>query len=157
MEIKKTVEEPADVVEFEKDITLNAAIDELETFLDWMAVLFEFVPCSGNIRNQIVVAAEEIFVNIAKYAYNGKNGIVRIRAGRAGPALVMQFVDSGVPFNPLERADPNINAPLEDRAVGGLGLYIVKKWMDSIRYERVDGENRLTIQKDIAGKENARV
>ncbi|MDR0453018.1 MAG: ATP-binding protein [Treponema sp.] len=136
-------------VVFEKEIALMASIDELEKLLDWMACIFEDYSCPGKICNQLVVITEEIFVNIARYAYDGKGGDVLIRVGRAGSVLVMQFVDSGKYFNPLENADPNINAPLEERSIGGLGIFITKKWMDSIQYERLDDENRLTLYKSI--------
>jgi anti-sigma regulatory factor (Ser/Thr protein kinase) len=72
--------------------------------------------------------------------------------GWAGPALVMQFIDTGKHFNPLEKIDPDIGAPIENRAIGGLGIYIAKKWMDSIHYERAGGENRLTLYKNIAAQ-----
>jgi sigma-B regulation protein RsbU (phosphoserine phosphatase) len=143
----ETIEKPA---VFEREITLKASIDELEKLLDWMAYIFEDYSCPRKICNQIAVITEEIFVNIAKYAYDEEGGNALVRVGRAGPVLVMQFVDTGKYFNPLEKIDPDINAPIEDRSIGGLGIYITKKWMDSIYYDRVDGENRLTIRKSIA-------
>jgi sigma-B regulation protein RsbU (phosphoserine phosphatase) len=139
-------------VVFEKEIALKASIDELEKLLDWMACIFENYSCPGKICNQLAVITEEIFVNIAQYAYDGEDGGVLIRVGRAGSNLVMQFVDSGKRFNPLEKSDPDIDAPLEERSVGGLGIYIMKKWMDSIQYDRVDDENRLTLRKSIAAQ-----
>jgi sigma-B regulation protein RsbU (phosphoserine phosphatase) len=135
---------------FEREIVLKASIDELEKLLDWMAYVFEDYSCPGKLCNQIAVITEEIFVNIAKYAYNERDGNALVRVGRAGPVLVMQFVDTGKHFNPLEKTDPDLNVPIEDRAIGGLGIYITRKLMDSIHYERVNGENRLTIWKNIA-------
>jgi sigma-B regulation protein RsbU (phosphoserine phosphatase) len=134
---------------FEKEIVLKASIDELEKLLDWMANIFEDYSCPSRICNQIAVITEEIFVNIANYAYDGREGDTLIRAGRSGSVLVMQFVDSGKYFNPLEKVEPDINAAIEDRTVGGLGIYITKKLMDSIHYDRIDGKNQLTIRKSI--------
>jgi sigma-B regulation protein RsbU (phosphoserine phosphatase) len=142
----ETIETP---VVFEKKIALKASIDELEKLLDWMANIFEDYACPGRICNQIAVITEEIFVNIANYAYTEREGDVLIRVGRDGPVLVMQFVDNGKYFNPLEKADPDINAPVEDRTIGGFGIYITKKWMDSIRYDRVNDKNLLTLRKNI--------
>jgi sigma-B regulation protein RsbU (phosphoserine phosphatase) len=136
-------------VVFEKEIALKASIDELEKLLDWMASIFEDYACPGRICNQIAVITEEIFVNIANYAYSGGEGDTLIRVGRSGPVLVMQFVDSGKYFNPLEKADPDVNAAIEDRTIGGFGIYITKKWMDSIHYDRVNGKNQLTVRKSI--------
>jgi sigma-B regulation protein RsbU (phosphoserine phosphatase) len=136
-------------VVFEKEIALKAYIDELERLLDWMAGIFDDYSCPGRICNQLAVITEEIFVNIAKYAYDGKDGDALIRVGRAGPVLVMEFTDAGKHFNPLEKADPDINASIENRGIGGLGIYIAKKWMDSIQYDRIDGKNRLRLYKSI--------
>jgi anti-sigma regulatory factor (Ser/Thr protein kinase) len=149
METKKTNEGPDEQV-FEREITLNAAIDELERLFEWLADVLEYYSCPEKIRNQITVVTEEIFTNIARYAYDKKSGKALVRVKRDGTVLVMQFIDSGVYFNPLEKTDPDISASLEDRPVGGLGIFISKKWMDSIHYERVNGENRLTIRKNIA-------
>jgi anti-sigma regulatory factor (Ser/Thr protein kinase) len=146
----ETSERPAIPVVFEREIALKASIDELEKLLDWMACIFEDYSCPGKICNQIAVITEEIFVNIAKYAYNEQDGDALVRVGRAGPALVIQFSDTGKPFNPLEKIDPYINAPIEDRSIGGLGIFIAKKWMDSIQYDRSDGKNCLTLYKNIA-------
>jgi sigma-B regulation protein RsbU (phosphoserine phosphatase) len=145
----ETGEDPAAPAAFERELVLKASIDELEKLLDWMACLFEDYSCPGRIRNQLAVVAEEVFVNIAQYAYDGQDGDALVRAGRTGSVLAMQFVDSGKYFNPLEKSDPDINAPIEERSVGGLGIYMTKKWMDSIRYDRVDGKNLLTLRKNI--------
>ncbi|MDR0409492.1 MAG: ATP-binding protein [Spirochaetaceae bacterium] len=135
---------------FEKEFTFRASVDELEKLLDCMADIFAEYSCPEKTCNQIAVITEEIFVNIARYAYDEKPGDAVVRVGRAGPVMAIQFVDTGKHFNPLEKTAPDINASIENRAIGGLGIYIAKKWMDSIHYERVDGENRLTLQKNIA-------
>jgi anti-sigma regulatory factor (Ser/Thr protein kinase) len=129
---------------------LKASVDELEKLLDWLADIFTEYSCPGKACNQIAVITEEVFVNIAKYAYDGRIGDAVVRVGRSGCIMIMQFIDTGKYFNPLEKADPDIGADIDGRSIGGLGIYMTKKWMDSIHYDRVNGENRLTLRKNIA-------
>ena len=100
---------------------------------------------------EISVAAEEVYVNIASYAYAPDTGTATIRmACTEDPAAVtLTFLDSGIPFNPLEREDPDLSLPVEEREIGGLGILMVKKTMDEAHYERVDGQNILTLTKRI--------
>ncbi|MDR2053625.1 MAG: ATP-binding protein [Treponema sp.] len=134
-------------------MVLKASIDELEKLLDWLADIFTEYSCPGKVCNQIAVITEEVFVNIAKYAYDGRTGDAIVRVGRSGRIMVMQFIDTGKYFNPLEKTDPDISADIDERDIGGLGIYMTKKWMDSIHYDRVNGENRLTLRKNIAAPE----
>jgi anti-sigma regulatory factor (Ser/Thr protein kinase) len=93
------------------------------------------------------VAAEEIFVNIANYAYPpGETGDVFISV--KGDA-VLRFEDTGQPYNPLEKADPDLDVPLMEREIGGLGIYLVKNLMDKVEYEHTGGKNVLTITKSL--------
>lgn len=95
-----------------------------------------------------LVAIEEIFVNVANYAYPGTEGEVDVNLViEAGKACVT-FTDSGIAFDPIAKVDPDINASVEDRPIGGLGIYIVKKSMDGIEYERKDGKNILSFWKN---------
>lgn len=94
-----------------------------------------------------LVAVEEIFVNIASYAYPQLNGEVKINLEVSNNQVMISFVDNGIPFNPLEKEDPDTNAAVEDRQIGGLGIYMVKKSMDGIEYERKDNNNILTFWK----------
>jgi anti-sigma regulatory factor (Ser/Thr protein kinase) len=93
-----------------------------------------------------MMAAEEIFVNIANYAYPGKIGEATVRAGRAEEAFVLQFEDAGVPFNPLAWPIPDIKAGIEDRSIGGLGIYLVRKMTDQAVYTRLPEKNQLTVR-----------
>ena len=94
----------------------------------------------------INTALEEIFVNVAKYAYNG-NGTVEITLSKFKDHVSFVFKDSGKPFNPLAKADPNITASSEEREIGGLGIFMVKKIMDKVEYEYINGQNVLTLVK----------
>lgn len=108
--------------------------------------------CSAKIRMQIDLAVEEIFVNIANYAYNPETGpaTVRVEVKPDGSAVSITFIDRGVPYDPLAKADPDVTLSAEQRAVGGLGIFLVKKSMDDIRYEYVNGSNILTIVKGLS-------
>ena len=99
---------------------------------------------------QVDMAVEEIFVNIARYAYQPGTGEAgdQLRPPPASRSSVtVRFADSGRPYDPLRRADPDITLSAEERAVGGLGILMVKKLMDETAYEYVDGKNVLTIKK----------
>ena len=100
---------------------------------------------------QIDIAVEELFVNIAHYAYGDGTGTVQIQIEITAAPLsaVITFSDSGVPYDPLKRTDPDVTLSAEERTVGGLGIYMVKKSMDSIDYEYKDGKNILRIKKEL--------
>ena len=104
-----------------------------------------------KIQMQIDIAVEEIFVNIAHYAYAPNSGMATISASFDEKKRVVSFsfIDGGVQFNPLERKDPDLTMKLEDRKIGGLGIFMVKQSMDDVRYEFRDGLNILTIEKRI--------
>ena len=98
---------------------------------------------------EIDIAIDEIFGNIAYYAYGEKTGTVtvRIEALQEENGVQLMFLDSGVPYDPLTRQDPDISAEIEEREEGGLGIFLVRKTMDDMKYEYKDGQNCLTIRK----------
>ena len=98
---------------------------------------------------QIDIAVEEIFVNIAHYAYAPGTGdaLIRVRISDEPAKVLIDFEDSGIPYNPLEKADPDVTLNVQEREIGGLGIFMVKKIVDEIRYEYADGKNRLTLGK----------
>ena len=107
--------------------------------------------CPMRERMHIELVTEEIFVNIANYAYPDGGGFVTIRrSGGEGPGgLTLTFIDGGVPYNPLERPDPDLTLPAEERPIGGLGVFLVKKIVDEARYEYKEGKNILTVRKEL--------
>lgn len=107
--------------------------------------------CPVKTQTAICVAIEELVVNIAHYAYPGGTGSAELAIGIDRDSRIATFVisDTGVPFNPLEKQDPDITRPAEEREIGGLGIFIVKKTMDTVSYARVGGENRLTMKKKL--------
>ena len=111
---------------------------------------------SHKAKVQLRVAVEELFVNIAHYAYVPGTGQVNIivREERHPDALRVTLIDSGIPYNPLAKPDPDVSLSAEERKIGGLGIYMVKKSMDGMEYERTDGKNILTVRKFIGKKED---
>ena len=95
-------------------------------------------------QSKIMVACEEIFSNIAQYAYKD-GGMVRIRSTVAYGKYLLRFMDNGVAYNPLEKEDPDINTAAEERDIGGLGIFIVKQMMNEVNYERIAEQNILTV------------
>lgn len=128
----------------------DAEINKLSDVLEFIDNQLEENDCPMKNQMQIDVAAEEIFVNVAHYAYTPDIGIVEICVEIAeDPRRVsITFTDSGKPFDPLKKPDPDTTLSLEERPIGGLGIYMVKKSMDEVRYEFVNGQNRLTIIKE---------
>ena len=133
----------------EEELRLEAKIDNLPTLLGFLEQKLEEAGCPMKAQMQLCVAAEEIFVNIASYAYAPGTGMATLRLSIRGepPAVTLSFLDSGVPFNPLEKADPDVTLSAEEREIGGLGIYMTKKTMDDVRYEYRDGQNILTLVK----------
>ncbi len=106
--------------------------------------------CNQKALMQLCVAVEEIFVNIAHYAYPAVNGTVRISVQNVeDDRVLLRFDDFGIPFNPLEKPDPNVTGSAEERDIGGLGIFMTKKAVDNISYEYVNNQNMLTIEKKI--------
>ena len=105
--------------------------------------------CDEIVISQVELSVEEIFVNIAKYAYEDKNGKCIVEVQNDGHNLKFIFEDSGVKFNPLEKSDPDTKLSAEERDIGGLGIFLVKKNMDNIEYKYEDGKNILILSKKI--------
>lgn len=133
------------------ELALDAKTENLDKVMAFVDGYLEEKGCPVKVQRQIDVAVEELFVNIASYAYNPKVGKVTIRLEehRNPHAVSITFTDSGVPYNPLARKDPDVTLSAEERPIGGLGIYMVKKCMDGIRYDYKNGQNILKIKKEI--------
>ena len=134
-----------------KEITVPANIDSLSRVTDFVDAELDSLGCQAETRSNINVAVDEIFTNIAKYAYPDTDGdaTIRVKTNMRNPGITITFTDSGKPFNPLEKEDPDTDLPARERKVGGLGIHMVKKSMDDCSYEYKDGQNILTIKKTI--------
>ena len=129
-----------------------ATDDQLEPVQGFIEEELEPYGCSPKTQFQLAVAVEEIFVNIAHYAYSSEQtGTATVRCCVGGDPLqvTIQFLDSGTPFNPLAKEDADITLSAEERGIGGLGILMVKKSMDAVDYAYEDGKNVLTIKKSI--------
>lgn len=134
------------------ELTLQAKVDNLGPVMDLVEKQLMPAGCKMKTLMQVQIAVEEIFVNIAHYAYGESVGMVRIqvdveRTTEQEQAAVITFADSGTPYNPLERKEPDTGLSAEERPIGGLGIFMVKKSVDSVEYEYRNGENVLVLKK----------
>lgn len=133
------------------ELTLEAKTENLDEVLSFVDCHLEEWECPIKTQMQIDIAVEELFVNIAHYAYQPESGPVTIQMTiQEEPiAVVITFIDHGMPYDPLAKEDPDVTLSAEERQIGGLGIYMVKKSMDDISYEYKDGQNILHIKKNI--------
>ena len=132
-----------------KELTVEAIVEQIETVTEFVNAELEKLDCPMKARIQLDIAIDEIVSNIAYYAYGEKTGTVtvRIEALQEENGVQLMFLDSGFPYDPLKRQDPDISAEIEERKEGGLGIFLVRKIMDDMKYEYKDGQNCLTIRK----------
>ncbi|MBE6924637.1 MAG: ATP-binding protein [Ruminococcaceae bacterium] len=134
-----------------KELTVAATVENIEMVTDFVNGELEALDCPMKAQMQIDVAIDELFGNIAQYAYHPEigNATVRVEVTENPLAVVITFMDNGVPYDPLAKEDPNVTLSAEDRVAGGLGIYLVKKTMDELSYTYENGQNILTIKKRI--------
>jgi len=134
-----------------KEMTLAATVENIEVVTDFVNEQLEAVSCPTKARMQIGIAIDELFGNIAHYAYGPQAGeaTVRVELVQEQRSVVITFMDSGVPYDPLSSADPDTSLSAQERSIGGLGIFMVKKIMDEITYRYEGGQNVLTIRKKI--------
>ena len=161
--IKKSVKEYANGVLQSDDMTMltlkyngieteeyvyntPATRENYKNFNKWLINLCDKFKLNESIQYKLELISEELYTNVCSYAYEEESGIIKVELNVVGEDVVLQFRDNGVQYNPLERQDPNLNAPPEERDKGGLGIYIVKQYADDIEYEYKDNTNILTIK-----------
>ena len=134
-----------------KELTIAATVENIEIVTDFVNEQLEAFDCPMKAQMQIDIAIDELFGNIAHYAYHPEIGqaTVRVEVIEDPLAVIITFIDNGVPYDPLAKADPDISLSAEERKIGGLGIYMVKKSMDDITYEYKDGQNILAIKKNL--------
>ena len=158
------------------ELFIKAKLENLDTVLDFVST--HIGDCPQKIQNQINLVVDEIFSNIAKYCYNDiptcsaraclcaemqiENPLFESTEASYGTTdcdvtvrividedIVIEFEDKGVPYNPLKSGDPDITSSTEEREIGGLGIFLVKKLMDTVEYTRINDKNVLVIKKKI--------
>lgn len=129
-----------------KGSAVRENLDTVQTFVEQQLDAAD-VPMKA--RLQLAVAVEEVFVNIASYAYAPGTGeaVVSMEVSGAPAAVTVTFADRGRPYDPLAKADPDVTLSAEAREIGGLGIFMTKKLADELRYEYRDGQNVLTLRK----------
>lgn len=133
-----------------KEITVESIIDNVTPVTAFVEEELEAHDCPMKALMQINVAIDEIFSNIAFYAYRPGKGDITVQVDFDDtPAVKITFIDSGMPYDPLAKEDPDVTLSAEERGIGGLGIFIVKKTMDNVEYRNVDGKNILTLTKNI--------
>ena len=132
-----------------KEITVDATIENMDTVTAFVDDFLDQIACPMKSRIQINIVIDEIFGNICHYAYKDSIGAitVRVESGNTPKAVFLTFTDNGIPYNPLDTEDPDITLSSEERKIGGLGIYLVKKNMDEMKYEYVNQQNRLWMEK----------
>ena len=134
-----------------KELTVRAVLENIPSVTAFIEEQLETLACPMKAQLEIDMAIDEVFCNIASYAYESGTGDATVRFEFDGDSRVVSitFIDSGVPFNPLEKADPDVTLSAEEREIGGLGIFMVKKTMDQMDYTYQNGYNMLTIRKHI--------
>ena len=134
-----------------KELTIEAMPEKIPVITAFVDEQLEQLDCPARAQAQIDIAIDELFSNIVHYAYHPELGwaTVRVEVAEEPLSVVITFIDQGVPYDPLAKLDPDVTLSAEEREVGGLGIYIVKKSMDEITYEYKEGRNILRIRKEL--------
>ena len=139
-----------------KELTIKASRENFEKVLAFVDERLEELGCTPKAQMQIDIALEEIYVNVSSYAYpdgvnpfKGGEVTIRVEDTEDPKSVAITLTDRGIPFDPLAKEDPDITLSAEERRVGGLGIFMVKKSMDLMKYEYKDGQNILTFRKDL--------
>ena len=134
-----------------RELDIEAVPENLDAVMDFVNESLETVDCPPKAQMQIALAVEEIFINIASYAYAPDKGCatVRVDVNQEPVSVVITFIDHGTPYDPLARENPDITLDADERGIGGLGIFLTKKSMDDVSYEYKDGQNILTLKKNL--------
>jgi len=142
----KTVEKPAKFV-FET----VADIDHLEEINNFIEKSLKELDIQGEYYGHICVSLDEAVTNVVMYAYPKTKGNVRITIERLNDRVLMEIIDSGDPFNPLDHPVPDVSVSIEKRMIGGLGIHLMRNMMDELNYRRIGDKNCLSLVKHIGG------
>ena len=141
-----------DFVEMKKrsvnELRISAKLENLGQVLNYIESILVEGGVSKKVSMEVLIAAEEVFVNIATYAYGEQTGeaVIQVDVTKGGK-IMLTFIDNGIPYNPLEKPDPDTTLAIENREIGGLGIFMVKESMDKVTYRYEDGQNQLIVEK----------
>ena len=126
----------------------NSSLEDLEHFNFFIEKFLKDNKCDTKLINKILTSCEEIFINICKYAYNGNSGEIFLDVRLNMSKIIIEIQDSGIPFDPVSYVSKKANKTTK---IGGLGIFLVKRLMDSVKYSRINNKNVLTIIKKWKG------
>ena len=143
----------------EDSLSIPAEREAFTTLKEWLSTIASELELAEKTRRQLLVAADEIFTNIASYGYPHEGGTAKVEVefNFTQQLLSMKFIDSGIAYNPLEGNPPDVTKPIAEREAGGLGIFMVKKLMDSVKYSREGNNNILTLEKRLLKDANSRI
>ncbi len=130
-------------------LRIPAKLEGMDVILAFVSYLLDINGCSTKTRTQLRIAVEELYVNVTLYAYPDGDGWAEMRGSVEDGVVTFTLIDGGRPFDPLAKEDPDIMLSGEERGIGGLGIFMVKKTMDEMEYEYRDGCNRLMMRKKL--------
>lgn len=134
----------------EKEIKIANNVDEIPRLADFVEELGAELELSPAMAMSINLALEEAVVNIILYAYpQDQLHEIRLKVTASAQQLIFLLSDSGMSFDPTRVPEPDVTLPLEERPIGGMGVFLIRKIMNEVTYERIDGENKLTMKKNI--------
>lgn len=133
----------------DNELEIEAVVDNLPQVTGFVEDRLKEAGCPFKTQMQMNIVVEEIFVNIANYAYGQDRGMTTVRVEITGEPVTatITFADSGIPYDPLKKEDPDVTLSAKEREIGGLGIFMTKKIMDDISYEYRDGRNILKLTK----------
>ena len=131
------------------EMTFKAEIENLDKAIDFIMEELTKMGASEAVKLQVHLAVEEIYVNVASYAYQPGQGPVTIRTQPEGDRIRITFIDQGVPYDPVQKDDPDVTLEIEERQIGGLGIFLAKQYMDEMSYVYENGSNILDMVKTI--------
>ena len=131
--------------------TFEAKVDNLHEVLGFVEEQLEAHGASMKVITVMNISLEEMYANVCMYAYKDQEtvGDCTIEVSFDGDVACVKLIDSGAPFDPLAKEDPDIHLSAEERGIGGLGIYMVKEYMDECTYDRIDDKNIFTMKKAI--------
>jgi len=131
-----------------RELRVAADLKEIDRVRDFLREAIADLPFDEEDRLKVELALHEICVNIARYAYpRGRSGEMAVRIWRDDGSLFIEVRDSGIPFNPVRKKNPDLVVKLRRGIPGGLGVYFFKTLMDGLSYRRAGGQNILTVRK----------